>query len=170
MSLLVINTTPPPMRCLLAILCFATLHTAAVCQPAGRVTARQLKAKIESPGDSIRIFNFWATWCGPCVKEMPLFEAYRLAHPNVRLIFVSLDLQLDPDPAKVNRFASRKKLAGRVLLLDEPDPNAWIDTIEARWSGAIPATLVINPRNGKRAFEEKELKAGELEALVNAVK
>jgi thiol-disulfide isomerase/thioredoxin len=158
------------MRLILALITVAALQAVATAQPVSRVTARQLKAKIDSPGDSIRIFNFWATWCGPCVKEMPLFEAYRLAHPEVQLFFVSLDLQLDPDPAKVSRFATRKKLTGRVLILDEGDPNGWIDTIDKRWSGAIPATLVVNPRNGRRAFEEKEFKTGELDALVNTVK
>lgn len=135
-----------------------------------RLTARQLREHIQASGERIRIYNFWATWCAPCVKEMPLFVEYQTGHPEVEVVFVSLDLQLDPDPAKVSRYISRKKLTLPVLLLDEGDSNAWIDLIEKRWSGALPATLIVNPVNGKRVFDQHEFKAGELEAFVDRVK
>lgn len=135
-----------------------------------RVSARELQQRIQSGGERIRIYNFWATWCAPCVKEMPLFERYRQTHPEIELVFVSLDLNLDPDPAKVSRFVSRKKLESEVVLLDEADPNSWIDLIEKKWSGALPATLVVNPKNGKRIFNQRELKEGELDAFVDQIR
>jgi thiol-disulfide isomerase/thioredoxin len=135
-----------------------------------RVTARELSQRIQSPGDRVRIYNFWATWCAPCVKEMPLFENFQRAHPEVEMVFVSLDLNLDADPTKVVRFITRKKIESEVILLDEADPNSWIDLIEKKWSGALPATLVVNPKSGVRVFEQREFKDGELDALVARVK
>jgi thiol-disulfide isomerase/thioredoxin len=146
------------------------LFVAAVGQTLPRVTARELNARIQSAGDRIRIYNFWATWCAPCVKEMPLFERFQAEHPEVEVVFVSLDLNLDPDPAKVVRFVARKKLTSEVILLDEGDPNSWIDLIEKKWSGALPATLVVNPSTQVRVFEQREFKEGELERLVDRVK
>lgn len=158
------------MRFFLVLFCLASSVYSTRAQALERVSARELQQRIQAGGERIRIYNFWATWCAPCVKEMPLFERYRSAHPEVDLVFVSLDLNLDPDVAKVARFTSRKKIEAQVILLDEEDPNSWIDLIEKKWSGALPATLVVNPQNGKRVFNQHEFKEGELDAFVALVK
>jgi hypothetical protein len=87
----------------------------------------------------------------------------------VTVTLVSLDLDLDPNPEKVYKFISRKNIQSQVLLLDEPDPNSWINRIEKAWSGALPATLVINHKTGKRKFVGKELKEGDLERLLEEI-
>ncbi len=80
-----------------------------------------------------------------------------------------MDMDLDPNPDKVRRFVARKKLTSEVIILDERNPNKWIDQVEKKWSGALPATLIINNQNGKRVFVERELHAGELEKLISEV-
>lgn len=129
----------------------------------------QLQAAIRTEKDHIQVVNFWATWCAPCLKELPLFEKLHEERKDIHVRLVSLDLDLDPNPDKVRNFASRKKLKSEVVILDERDPNSWIDKVDKAWSGALPATLVINNKNGKRKFIEKELKAGELEKLIAEV-
>ncbi|RAW03544.1 TlpA family protein disulfide reductase [Pseudochryseolinea flava] len=116
--------------------------------------------------DKIQIVNFWATWCAPCVKELPIFEQYQQANAgNAHVILISLDYADKVD--KVNAFVKKKNLKCEVLLLDETDGNSWIDKVEPSWGGAIPATIIINPKTGRRKFVEKELKEGDLELLVN---
>src|SRR5688572_7340169 len=83
----------------------------------------------DNQGDKILVVNFWATWCAPCVKELPLFESYLSAHQdkvNVKLISLDYADKLQ----KVNAFVTRKKIKSEVLLLDEIDGNTWIDKIE----------------------------------------
>jgi thiol-disulfide isomerase/thioredoxin len=121
-------------------------------------------------GESIQVFNFWATWCAPCVKEMPLLEKMNRERKDVQVTLVSMDIDLDPDPEKVQKFIARKKIQSRVLILDEQNPNAWISKIDKAWSGALPATMIINGANGKRKFIERELHEGELEKLIEEVK
>ena len=134
------------------------------------IKINQLKAIIGQPDDRILVLNFWATWCGPCVSELPLFEKLNAENrPDVRVALVSLDLDLDPDPKKVYKFVSRKKLRSEVFVLDEKDPNAWIDQIDGEWSGALPATIVINKKTGKRKFVGTALKPGEIERLIKEV-
>lgn len=130
----------------------------------------QLKEVLESKGDEIRVVNFWATWCGPCIKELPLFEKLAQQHPDIKVTLVSMDLVVDPNPEKVFKYVSRKKLQSTVLILDEPDPDYFIDQIEKDWSGAIPATIVLNSKTGKRVFVEAELHEGELEKLIDQVR
>ena len=133
-------------------------------QPAEIIKLADLQKLIEEKSQKVLIINFWASWCGPCVKELPFFEKITAqARPGVKVMLVSLDLDLDPNPEKVYKFISRKNLQSKVLLLDEKDPDSWISKIEKHWSGAIPATILINHETGKRKFIGKALNEGELE-------
>jgi len=117
----------------------------------------------------VQVINFWATWCAPCIKELPLFEALNKQNDSgIKVTLISMDFA--DQVGRVKEFAKRRNLTTEILLLDEIDYNAWIDKVDPSWSGAIPATLVINPVNGKRKFVEKELKEGELEAIIASVK
>lgn len=129
----------------------------------------ELQEIISAKSDQIKVINFWATWCAPCVKEMPLFEKLGQERQDVKITFVSMDLDLDPDPAKVYKFVTRKKIQSQVVILNEKNPNTYIDLIDKSWSGALPATIVVNTKTGQRKFVEKELHEGELEKLIDEV-
>ncbi|HTJ48938.1 MAG TPA: TlpA disulfide reductase family protein [Cyclobacteriaceae bacterium] len=118
----------------------------------------------------IQIINFWATWCAPCVKELPLIEAIneQSAEEEVKVTLISLDFADKID--KVKSFVKLKKIKSTVVLLDDIDYNSWIDKIDKEWSGAIPATLLLNTKTGKRKFIEKELVDGELQTLIKEIK
>lgn len=125
---------------------------------------------MDEKSDKIQVINFWATWCAPCVKELPLFEKLHAeSPPNVQVTLVSMDMDLDPDPEKVYKFINRKNIRSRVLLLDEQNANSWINKVDKNWSGALPATIVINHKTGQRKFVEKELHEGELENIIKAI-
>lgn len=139
-------------------------------QTAELIKIGDLQKMLNGRSDKIQVLNFWATWCAPCIKELPLFEEMNTNRSDVEISLVSIDLDLDPNPDKVHRFVARKKLKSNVYILDERDPNSWINKIDERWSGAIPATLVVNLANGKRRFIERELKEGDLEEIIDSVK
>jgi thiol-disulfide isomerase/thioredoxin len=144
--------------------------TAYAQQPA-TIKLEQLQALINKKSDNIQIVNFWATWCGPCIKELPLFEKLTLEdNPNVKVTLVSMDLDLNPNPEKVYKFVARKNLKSEVLLLDEQNPNEWINKIDKEWSGSLPATIIINQKTGERKFVGKELHEGDLEKIIADLK
>lgn len=119
--------------------------------------------------DQVQIINFWATWCAPCIKELPLLEKLNARTDlNAKITLINLDYADKVD--KVNEFIARKNIRSEVLLLDEVDYNSWIDKVDKGWSGAIPATLVFDPKTGKRRFIERELKSGELEEMIASLK
>jgi Thioredoxin domain-containing protein len=134
-------------------------------QSAGLVKIKDIQ-KMMTSTDQVQVINFWATWCAPCIKELPQFEKVNRENKNVKVTLVSMDFDLDPDPAKVNRFIAKKGLKSSVVILTEQDPNSWIDKIDKSWNGSIPATLIINGKTGKRKFIEKELREGDLEKLI----
>jgi len=117
--------------------------------------------------EKIRIFNFWATWCAPCIREMPHFEEVKQKSPDIELFFISLDDGRKPE--RVKQFINRKQIQAPVYLLNDVDYNKWIDKVSPNWSGAIPATLFILP-SGERHFHEGELGIEELKTLIEKLK
>ncbi|GAA0892105.1 hypothetical protein GCM10009122_17840 [Fulvivirga kasyanovii] len=148
---------------LLLLLLFFT-GVPAFAQKAEVVKFEKLDAIINQESEKVTVINFWATWCGPCVKELPYFKEVAAQNPDVNVYLVSLDFVEKLD--RVNTFIEKKGLQSQVLLLDEMDYNSWIDKVDESWSGAIPATLLINSATGERKFVEKELEEGELEKLI----
>ena len=125
-----------------------------------------LEHLMNSDEEKIEVINFWATWCKPCIKELPFFqELQNQMNERVNVTLISLDF-VDVLNSKVIPFVEKKKLTPDVLLLDEIDYNSWIDKVDPSWSGAIPATLIINHQTGKRKFHEGELAEGDLEVLI----
>lgn len=158
-----------PMKRFLLLAFIATVPCLSAAQaPANAQVVRleALKEIINKPTGMTRVINFWATWCAPCIKEIPLFEQLDAERDDVEVYLVSMDLDLDPDPAKVYRFMERRGIRSTVLLLNETDPNTWIDQIDPSWSGALPATLIVNPATGKRIFVEKQLHNGDLQRMI----
>lgn len=120
-------------------------------------------------GKQVKVINFWATWCAPCIKEMPFLERLNRENKDVKVLLVSLDFDLDHDQSKITGFVLKKKIQSEVVILDEADPTKWIEKIDKNWSGALPATLVMNPVNGKRKLIQGELKKDDLEKSIAEV-
>lgn len=121
--------------------------------------------------DTLYVINFWATWCVPCVAELPNFEKLNRLnkHRKLKVILVSLDGLKSKDKVLIP-FVNQRNIESEVVLLNEPNFNAWIDLIDSSWSGALPATLFLNPAKKIHGFVEKELKFTELDSLVNFYK
>lgn len=131
----------------------------------------QLKQMVDRPNDTVYVVNFWATWCAPCVKELPQFEALRQQYANKKLnvLLVSLD-DKKTVTTKVNPFIRNRKIWSRVVLLDESDLNTWVDKLAPEWSGALPMTLILNKHRSIRTFIGKPVKAGELASIISQYK
>lgn len=119
--------------------------------------------------DSILIINFWATFCKPCVEEIPdlIKFAKKYKKQKASLYLVSLDLE-DYYPEKIKRFVAKKKYAAKIAWLDESNADYFCPFIDASWSGAIPATLFINNKTGYKKFYEKQLSSLEIEVAIKA--
>lgn len=138
-------------------------------QEAKIIKLGDLENIMTSQSEGTIIINFWATWCAPCVKELPVFEKLNDANdPGIALYLINLDYADKIN--RVNTFLSRKKMRSTVLLLDEIDYNNWIEKVDKDWGGAIPATLILNAATGKRKFVDRELNESELNDLINEVK
>ncbi|MCC6370443.1 MAG: TlpA family protein disulfide reductase [Bacteroidia bacterium] len=141
----------------------------------GCLNAQQIKQVYKIDGllkrlhssDSTYVVNFWATWCKPCVQELPGFDSLAMAMPHVKVLLVCLDFKEELGK-KVNPFLLKKGIKSECVLLDEVNGNDFVDKISPKWSGAIPATYFV--KGNKREFVEKKLHLNELLKMVNDLK
>ena len=127
-----------------------------------------LDSLMKNTSDTTYIVNFWATWCKPCVHELPYFEELnsRVEKQKIKVILVSLDFKSQLN-SRLIPYVKERKIKSKVVLLNEPDYNSWIDKVDSSWSGGIPATLVVNGSEKRHDFYEKEFTPEELNKLLN---
>ncbi|MCE1154740.1 MAG: TlpA family protein disulfide reductase [Bacteroidales bacterium] len=131
----------------------------------------QFEKLVDQQDDVLYVINFWATWCGPCVKELPDFMAVNEAmkdRKDFKMILVSLDEKSNWQ-SEVIPFAANNNLNVDIYLLDElRRMNYWIPRVDKKWMGSIPATVFY--KNGKKLrFVEKQLHKDALEAIIKEV-
>ncbi len=119
---------------------------------------------VEQNKDKLLVVNFWATWCKPCVEELPHFMEVNqqfAKNSDYKMILISLD-KSDLLSTAVSATIQKLKLKTDLYILsDNKRMNEWIPAIDNTWSGAIPATVFY--KNGKQtAFVEGQLTKKEL--------
>lgn len=127
------------------------------------IKSDELLNRINNGGDTTFVVNFWATWCAPCVKELPLFEEIntKYADQNIKVLLVSVDFKKDVQN-KLKTFIDKRLLKSEVLYLDENDPNEWIPKFTDQWEGVIPATLLFNSSKSINVFKSSAFEDNEL--------
>lgn len=120
----------------------------------------QLKPILQQENDTTYVVNFWATWCIPCVGELPYFQDLeeQMKGKPFRLLLVSLDFKKDYNN-KLKSFVEKHNLKSNVIVLEDNRSDYWINDIDRSWSGAIPATLII--QGEKRQFFERTFHSSE---------
>ncbi|MBN8675260.1 MAG: TlpA family protein disulfide reductase [Chitinophagales bacterium] len=116
------------------------------------------------------IINFWATWCKPCIEEIPYFQAEVAQHKSdsLQLLLVSLDMK-EMYPKGLSSFVKKRKISATVVFLDETNADYFCPKVDAKWSGAIPASLFLNNKTGYRKFVEDQLTEEELKKEIMAI-
>ena len=125
----------------------------------------ELNAYIQNNSDKPLVVNFWATWCAPCVKELPYFQKLHQENPNIKVVTVSLDFEKQVE-SKLKPFLKKKNYSFVTTYMADKKFNNWISKVDENWSGAIPATWIINGNKG--VFVEQEFASfEELNQFVN---
>lgn len=125
-------------------------------------------ALLKTKSNKVRVINFWATWCAPCVKELPEFEKLNQIHNNdVDVTLVSLDFE-ETIQEKLPAFVNKKKLNSNVIAVLLEDEQAFIESVNQQWDGNIPATLIIY--QNKQSFIKGKTSYEELLNQINSIK
>ena len=124
-------------------------------QRLGWYTYDQLKPLLEIDNDTTYVVNFWATWCKPCIEELPAFQKLYQQYKDqkVHLILVSLDFEKQLT-TKLIPYLNTHQIQGEVPILSQKGMNDWIEKIHPNWSGSLPATLIYQGKR-RQFFEQK---------------
>ncbi|MGC4058761.1 MAG: TlpA disulfide reductase family protein [Chitinophagaceae bacterium] len=154
------------MRHLIFFILFLSGIVRAEAQTLNTCTLQQFQSRVLQDNDTLYVVNFWATWCSPCVKELPYFInlSSEMAEQPVKFILMSLDASGDGN--KVAAFLNKKKIPLETHLFTEADPNIWINALEPSWQGSIPATFLYR-KGAKVSFQEGSFESKkELETFI----
>jgi len=156
------------MRTFIILLLFSVFATA---QEVKVIKFPELEAYFNKQNDTLYIINFWATWCKPCIQELPAFEEIHedFKTAGVKVLLVSLDF-IDKLDKQLKPFMKKNYIDAEVVLLDEPKYNDWIDKVSTEWGGAIPATLFVMSSKSIHDFYEKEFTYMELANKIQTIK
>lgn len=127
----------------------------------------QLVERFTNNNDTTFIVNFWATWCKPCVEELPVFESITQKYPkgSIKVLLVSLDFKNKVQSVLIP-FVKKRNLQSKVIWLNEKNYDTIIDKIHSDWSGSLPATLIVAPHNRIVFFKEGTIDEQELHSHI----
>ncbi|MCU0438075.1 MAG: TlpA family protein disulfide reductase [Raineya sp.] len=125
----------------------------------------QMMQMLAPQDNSVYVINFWATWCAPCVKELPAFKQLAENNKDVKILMISLDFAEDIE--KTKKLLNKKQIGFKTYLLDETKYDTWINDVEPSWQGAIPVTIILKGK--KRIFINEETTLETLEKKVKSI-
>jgi len=128
----------------------------------------ELEKILKNPENKLFVVNLWATWCAPCVKELPDFEkvAKEFNSSKVKFIMVSLDFPSEIDK-QLLPFLKKNQISLDVKVMTDTDYDSWIRKVDKDWQGNIPSTLVFNNARKTRYFHSGEISESELKVLID---
>ncbi|MEZ4686638.1 MAG: TlpA family protein disulfide reductase [Bacteroidia bacterium] len=132
------------------------------------MTVAEFEERLPKESDTLYVLNFWATWCGPCVEELPYFVELDSvwSEKPVKFVLVSLDFAGQKDNSLLP-FLQKRKINTEVWYLEDAHgrtSKGWIDRLAPEWSGSIPATLLLGAGHSLFAFREETFTSESLKA------
>ena len=126
--------------------------------------------KIIAESKTPLIVNIWATWCKPCIEELPyiLEEVKNHGKDSLKLLLVSLDFE-NAYPDGISKFAAKRNITAPIVWLNETNADYFCSKIDSKWSGAIPASLFINNKTGYRNFIEEQISHDQLKVEIKSM-
>ncbi|HEX72432.1 MAG TPA: redoxin domain-containing protein [Candidatus Hydrogenedentes bacterium] len=170
-----------PALCVAALL-FSIVIGPACSKPAGNapqaavasdsvtvVRSGEVEAMLRGARGKVVVVNLWATWCKPCVEEMPYLARFYREYRPKDVAFFALSVDASDDVAAVRRFHKEQDLPFPVHIVDERDPDALGKAIQTELSGAVPVTIFYDRSGAPRHVREGAIDYAELTRQADAL-
>ncbi|MEJ7588802.1 MAG: redoxin domain-containing protein [Ferruginibacter sp.] len=104
--------------------------------------------------DKLRLINVWATWCGPCVNELPAFVTINRMYRQRDFEFITISADYPEKKEKVLKALKGLQMANTNYLFSSDDKYKLIEAVDPKWSGALPYTILVEP-GGKIVYAKQ---------------
>lgn len=156
------------MKASLLAICFGLIAFTLSAQQVKKAKINDIVEYFEKSDHPV-IISFWATWCLPCIHEIPYFQqtVKKYQDKKVELILVSLDFK-ESFPRAIETFVKKNQYTASFFWLDETNADQFCPRIDPKWDGSIPATLFVNNKTNYRKFYDRQLTPLQVEAEIKA--
>jgi len=140
------------MKTVNLIACFLLLTSAVFCQTIKKVKITEVDEYIKNSDHPV-VVNFWATWCAPCVAEVPDFMTTIKKYDSAKVEFVMVSLDFASSfPKEIVSSIKKHRFNATFFWLNETKADYFCPIVDPKWDGAIPSTLFINNKINYRKF------------------
>jgi peroxiredoxin len=117
------------------------------------IDEKGIKALVKNDGNKLLLVNVWATWCGPCIGELPELVAMNRMYRRRNFEFVTISADAPAIKQRALDVLKEKEVAARNYLFDGDDQYKLMDAVDEKSSGALPYTLLVAP-GGKVVYRK----------------
>ena len=113
-----------------------------------------IKDLLRNNSDKLRLINVWATWCGPCVNELPSFVSINRMYRRRDFEFITISADNPEKKDKVQKALQKLMLSNTNYLFNSDDKYKLIEAVDPKWAGALPYTILVEP-GGKIVYAKQ---------------
>jgi peroxiredoxin len=107
--------------------------------------AEALRALRKNDSGKVRLVNFWATWCGPCITEFPELVTINRMYRRRAFELVTVSANFPDEKKEVLDFLQKNQASNRNLLFADTDKYKLMAAFDPQWNAALPYTMLIGP-------------------------
>lgn len=130
------------------VLCVVLYTGYALGQSIIPVRYAELEHRFQAGGDTTYVVNFFASWCAPCLLEIPAIKSFADQHLKDKIVTLFVSLDAGKDVWKQLTPVVKCYQLSKVFVLKDTDANQWINAVDSAWDGAIPATYMHKHSTG----------------------
>ena len=131
-----------------------------------KIELEELKAIAANETEMLRVVNVWATWCGPCLEELPEFVTINRMYRGRKFEMVTISIDAHKDQDKALRVLTKTNVSCRNVLFNSGDRDELFETLDPEWEGGFPYTVLIAP-GGKIVYRKQgQIDAEELKQAI----
>ena len=104
-----------------------------------------VKQLAKNGSDKLLLINLWATWCGPCLQEMPELVTINRMYRKRPFEFITLSLDDPSNKVQVLESLKQNYVAAKNFLVDSTDRDKLAEALDPKWPGPLPYTLLVAP-------------------------
>ena len=134
-----------------------------ICRAISMIGVKDYQVLVKNSNGRVTLVNFWATWCTPCIRELPALARLREKFGNSGLNVILISANEPEERPEVFSLLRKKGITFTTYMKKSTDDATFMAAVDPAWSGALPATWIYGPGgkrlrviSGERTYEEWE--------------